>query len=126
MSQRDRQRMQVQIVQIRAHDVQPGDIVNKTGPVRDGWVQISYIESLPDGRVNLCDESYRKSFVSEPLDLIWLQIAIVLKGNSHLPVDVPVHVDPMSVPVQPALPAQPSPGTRRPAEAHAGLPPGRA
>lgn len=111
MSQRDRQRIQVHIVQVRAQDVQPGDVVNRTGPIRDGWIEIAYTEPLPDGRLNLCDESYRKSFVSEPLDLIWLQIAANLKGNSHLPVDLPMTYEP--VPVQPQLPVG------RPAEVEA-------
>jgi len=105
MSQRDRQRIQVHVVQIRAQDVLAGDIVNKGGPVRDGWVEIAYTEPLPDGRINLCDESYRKSFVSEPLDLVWLQIAGTLKGNSHMPLDIPMFYD--RVPVQPELPAAP-------------------
>lgn len=105
MPSRDRQRLQVHIVQIRAQDVQPGDIVNKTGPMRDGWVEVAYTEPLPDGRINLCDESYRKSFVSEPLDLIWLQIAVTLKGNSHLPVDVVMAMEPVPVITQPELPA---------------------
>jgi hypothetical protein len=103
MSQRDRQRIQVHIVQIRAQDVLAGDVVNRSGAMRDGWVEIAYTENLPDGRLNLCDESYRKSFVSEPLDLVWLQIAVNLKGNSHMPVDVPMFYE--HVPVQPALPA---------------------
>lgn len=103
MTARERQRMQVHIVQIRAQDVMPGDIVNRTGPVRDGWIEIAYSEQLPDGRLNLCDESYRKSFVSEPLDLVWLQIVGTMKGNSHLPVEIPMFYD--RVPVQPELPA---------------------
>lgn len=103
MDRRDRQRMQVHIVQIRAQDVMPGDIVNRTGPVREGWIEISYTEQLPDGRLNLCDESYRKSFVSEPLDTVWLQIVGTMKGNSHLPVDLPMFYD--RVPVQAELPA---------------------
>jgi hypothetical protein len=111
MSQRDRQRIQVHIVQIRAQDVLPGDVVNRSGPIRDGWIEMAYIEQLPDGRLNLCDESYRKSFVSDPLDLVWLQIAVNLKGNSHMPVDVPMHYE--HVPVQPALPVG------RPAEVEA-------
>ncbi|CAB4733808.1 MAG: hypothetical protein F2754_12795 [Actinobacteria bacterium] len=114
MSQRDRQRIQVHIVQIRAQDVLPGDVVNRSGPLRDGWIDMSYIEQLPDGRLNLCDESYRKSFVSEPLDLVWLQIAVNLKGNSHIPVDIPMHHEP--VPVQAALPA----GRATEVEGHAG------
>jgi hypothetical protein len=59
--------------------------------------------------VNLCDESYRKSFVSEPLDLIWLQIAMELRGNSHLPTDGRMHVSPENAPV---------PGDRESVTAH--------
>ena len=105
MSQRDRQRIQVHVVQIRAQDVLPGDVVNKSGPVREGWVEIAYTEQLPDGRLNLCDESYRKSFVSEPLDLLWLQIAGNLKGNSHMPVEIPMFYE--RVPVLPEVAATP-------------------
>ncbi len=106
MSQRDRQRIQVHVVQIRAQDVLPGDVVNKSGPVREGWVEIAYTEQLPDGRLNLCDESYRKSFVSEALDLLWLQIAGNLKGNSHMPVDIPMFYD--RVPVHAELAVAPT------------------
>lgn len=114
MSGNDRQRIQIHIVQIRAEDVLPGDVVNRSGPVRDGWVDIAYVEELPDGRLNLCDETYRKSFVSEPLDMVWLQIAGVLKGNSHMPVDLPMFYD--HVEVQHALPAAKQSISETPAE----------
>jgi hypothetical protein len=95
MANRELQRIQVHIVQVRAVDVLPGDVVNKNGAVREGWIEIAYTEPLPDGRINLCDETYRRSFVSDPLDLVWLQIAGVLRGNSHIPVDVPMFFEPV-------------------------------
>jgi hypothetical protein len=36
--------------------------------------------------VNIVDESYQQSFTSHVYDLIWLQIARPLVGNSHLAV----------------------------------------
>ncbi len=49
MDRRDRQRMQVHIVQIRAQDAMPGDVVNRTGPVREGWIEIAV--AIPSGMV---------------------------------------------------------------------------
>ena len=77
-------RMQIQVVQIRAQDVQIGDIVNRGGHVREGWIEVASIDHLPDGRMNISDVTYRFSFTSGPLDLVWLQIAQTLEGNSHL------------------------------------------
>jgi hypothetical protein len=79
-------RTRVEIVEIRAEDVQVGDIVNKAGPQRDGWIEVAAVERLPDGRVNIADDTYQKSFTSQGIDLVWLQIARPLVGNSHLPV----------------------------------------
>jgi hypothetical protein len=79
-------RTRVEVVEIRAEDVQVGDIVNKAGHQREGWIEVVAVERLPDGRVNIADETYQRSFTSEGLDLVWLQIARPLVGNSHLPV----------------------------------------
>jgi len=78
-------RTRIDVVQVRAEDVQPGDIVNKAGHVREGWIEVAAVERLPDGRMNIADATYMKSFTSEPYDLVWLQIARPLLGNSHLP-----------------------------------------
>jgi len=77
-------RTRIDVVEVRAEDVQPGDVVNKAGHVRDGWIEVASVERLPDGRVNIADATYLKSFTSEPYDLVWLQIARPLHGNSHL------------------------------------------
>jgi hypothetical protein len=77
-------RNRIEVVEVRAEDIQPGDVVNKAGHVRNGWIEVATVDHLPDGRVNIADPSYQKSFTSEPLDLIWLQIVRPLQGNSHL------------------------------------------
>jgi hypothetical protein len=79
-------RILVEVVEIRAGDVQIGDIVNKAGRQRDGWIEVAALERLPDGRVNIADESYQQSFTSHALDLVWLQVARPLLGNSHIAV----------------------------------------
>jgi hypothetical protein len=78
-------RVRVEVVEIRADDVQIGDIVNKSGNQRDGWMEVAEVERLRDGRVNIIDETHQRSFTSEGMDLVWLQIARPLHGNSHLP-----------------------------------------
>ena len=77
-------RNRIEVVEVRAEDVQPSDVVNKGGHVRTGWIEVATVERLPDGRVNIADSTYQMSFTSDALDLIWLQIARPLHGNSHL------------------------------------------
>jgi hypothetical protein len=77
-------RAQVEVVEVRAQDVQIGDVVNKGGHVREGWIEVALVEDLPDGRVNIADATYQQSFTSGAFDLVWLQIARPLDGNSHL------------------------------------------
>ena len=77
-------RNRIEVVEVRAEDVQPGDVVNKSGHQRNGWIEVASVERLPDGRINIADASYQMSFTSEALDLIWLQIVRPLQGNSHL------------------------------------------
>jgi hypothetical protein len=76
--------VRVEVVEIRAVDVQIGDIVNKAGNQREGWIEVAAVEPLPDGRVNIVDESYQQSFTSHVFDLIWLQVARPFIGHSHL------------------------------------------
>jgi hypothetical protein len=78
--------VRVEVVEIRAEDVQVGDIVNKAGHQRDGWIEVAAVERLPDGRMNIADDTYQKSFTTQGFDLVWLQIARPLRGNSHLAV----------------------------------------
>jgi hypothetical protein len=77
-------RVRIEVVEIRAGDVQVGDVVNKAGHQRDGWIEVAAVDRLPDGRMNIADETYQKSFTSQANDLVWLQIARPLTGNSHL------------------------------------------
>lgn len=77
-------RRRVEVVQIRAEDVQVGDVVNRAGNQRDGWFEVAAIEALADGRLNISDASYHQSVMTAPLDLVWLQIVRPLHGNSHL------------------------------------------
>jgi hypothetical protein len=79
-------RNRIEVIEIRAQDVEVGDVVNKGGHVREGWIEVATVDRLPDGRMNIADSSYLKSFTSEPLDLLWLQIVRPLHGNSHLAV----------------------------------------
>jgi hypothetical protein len=77
----------VEVVQICARDVQVGDVINKSGPFREGWIEVASVDLLPDGRLNVADATYRKSFTTEALDLLWLQVLRPLRGNSHLALD---------------------------------------
>ncbi len=78
-------RSHVTIVQIRATDLQPGDIVNRRGPERTGWMEVERVESLPDGTLVVQDAEERDSFTATGYDLVWLQTLLVLRTNSHLP-----------------------------------------
>lgn len=78
-------RSKVIIVQIRTSDVQPGDVINKRGPERSGWMEVDRVETLPEGDLIVHDESERESFTAKGYDLIWLQTLEELIGNSHLP-----------------------------------------
>ena len=78
----------VSIVQIRAADVEAGDVVNKRGPERTGWIEVETIEQLQSGEYVVHDEKQRDSFTAIGYDLIWLQVVSTLNANSHMPVDV--------------------------------------
>ena len=81
-------RSRVIIVQIRAAELEPGDVINKRGPERVGWIEVDRVERLPDGDMVIHDESGRDSFTATDYDLVWLQTLDELIGNSHLPVTV--------------------------------------
>lgn len=81
-------RSRVIIVQVRASDLQSGDVINKRGPERQGWVEVDRIEILHDGDMVVHDESGRESFTAKDYDLVWLQTLEELVGNSHLPTPV--------------------------------------
>jgi len=77
-------RSQVSIVQIRASEIQPGDVVNRRGPERTGWVEVDRTEHLPDGTLVVHDKHQRESFTAVGYDLVWLQTVVTLRTNSHL------------------------------------------
>lgn len=78
-------RSRIEIVQIRAAEVEPGDVVNKRGPNRDGWIEVESLEELESGQYVVHDESGRESFTATGYDLVWLQLARPLRHNSHIP-----------------------------------------
>jgi hypothetical protein len=77
------------IVQIRASDLQPGDVINRRGPERNGWMEVDRLERLHDGNYVVHDESGRESFTAKDYDLVWLQTLEILVSNSHLPTPAP-------------------------------------
>ena len=78
-------RGQVTIVQVRASEIQSGDVVNRRGPERTGWIEVARVERLPNGSLVVHDDhSGEDSFTAEALDVIWLQVLTPLKYNSHL------------------------------------------
>ena len=77
-------RGRVEIVQVRVSNIQDGDIVNRRGPQRDGWIEVARLEQLPGGDFVVHDEKGSDSFTAEPLDVVWLQVLAPLHRNSHL------------------------------------------
>jgi len=80
-------RSKVEIVQVRVNDVQSGDVVNKRGPNKDGWVEVASVEQLPNGSYLVNDETGKDSFTGALYDLVWLQVLSPLPQNSHIPVE---------------------------------------
>jgi len=68
------ERIAVRVVEVRAADVLPGDVVNRQGHVRDGWIEVDRVERLPDGNLLVSDRAEKLSFTSRELDLVWLQL----------------------------------------------------
>lgn len=79
-------RSRVEIVQIRASEIQAGDVVNRRGPNKDGWIEVASVDLLPDGTYLINDETGRDSFTGSVYSLVWLQVLYPLAHNSHLPV----------------------------------------
>ena len=77
-------RRKVEIVQIRAIDIEAGDVVNKRGPEKDGWIEVDRVEKLESGELVIHDVVDRDSFTATTYDLVWLQTVITLSANSHL------------------------------------------
>jgi len=77
-------RRQVAIVQIRVADVQSGDVVNKRGPEKTGWIEVERLEQLESSDYVVHDVRDVDSFTATGYDLIWLQTVVQLHANSHL------------------------------------------
>lgn len=77
------------IVQVRASAVRPGDVINRRGPDRQGWIEVDRLEQLPDGDYVVHDETGRDSFTATEYDLVWLQTLEEFVTNSHFPMPTP-------------------------------------
>ncbi len=77
-------RSRIEIVMIRAAEAQSGDVVNRRGPEKNGWIEVSKLETLPDGSFVVHDERDKDSFTANGYDLVWLQVLHELRHNSHL------------------------------------------
>ena len=82
-------RSHVVIVQVRASDLQPGDVINRRGPERNGWLEVERVEVLQSGEMIVHDETGSDSFSAKNYDLVWIQTLEELVGNGHLPNPAP-------------------------------------
>ena len=79
MSRRNR----ITVVEIRAGEVLVGDVINRRGHVREGWMEVGRADPMQDGQILIADAGEKTTFLSQPLDILWLQIVLPLNGNSH-------------------------------------------
>jgi hypothetical protein len=77
-------RSRVEIVRIRVADAESGDVVNRRGPEKDGWIEVDRIQTLDSGDLVVHDVHDRDSFTATGYDLIWMQVVLTLEANSHL------------------------------------------
>ncbi len=77
-------RSKVEIVQIRVADVESGDVVNKRGAEKNGWIEVERVEQLESGDYVVHDVRDVDSFTATGYDLVWLQTVVHLAANSHL------------------------------------------
>jgi hypothetical protein len=77
-------RSRVEIVRIRVADVESGDVVNRRGPEKDGWIEVDRVQELDSGDLVVHDVHDRDSFTATGYDLIWMQVVLTLEANSHL------------------------------------------
>ena len=75
-------RSKVEIVQIRVADIQSGDVVNKRGPDKSGWIEVERLETLQSGDYVVHDIHDADSFTATGYDLVWLQTVVTLEANS--------------------------------------------
>ena len=79
MSRRNR----ITVVEIRAGEVLVGDVINRRGHIREGWMEVGRTEQMKDGQILIADIDEKTTFLTQPLDILWLQIVLSLSGNSH-------------------------------------------
>jgi hypothetical protein len=79
MSRRNR----ITVVEIRAGEVLVGDVINRRGHIREGWLEVGRADQMADGQILISDAGEKTTFLSQPLDILWLQIVLPLSGNSH-------------------------------------------
>ena len=76
-------RSKVEIVQIRVADIAAGDVVNRRGPEKSGWIEVERLEQLESGDYVVHDLRDADSFTATGYDLVWLQTVVILDANSH-------------------------------------------
>ncbi|MEO5843148.1 MAG: hypothetical protein ABIQ73_17425 [Acidimicrobiales bacterium] len=76
-------RNRITVVEIRAGEVLVGDVINRRGDIREGWMEVARADVMGDGQILISDIAEKTAFLSQPLDILWLQIVSPLAGNSH-------------------------------------------
>lgn len=76
-------RNRITVVEIRAGEVLVGDVINRRGHIREGWMEVGRAEVMQDGQILIADVDDKVTFLTQPLDILWLQIVSSLSGNSH-------------------------------------------
>jgi hypothetical protein len=76
-------RNRITVVEIRAGEVLVGDVINRRGHIREGWMEVGRTEQMKDGQILIADIDEKTTFLTQPLDILWLQIVLSLSGNSH-------------------------------------------
>ena len=76
-------RNRITVVEIRAGEVLVGDVINRRGHIREGWMEVGRADQMQDGQILIADAGEKTTFLSQPLDILWLQIVSPLSGNSH-------------------------------------------
>jgi hypothetical protein len=76
-------RNRITVVEIRAGEVLVGDVINRRGHIREGWMEVARAEQMQDGQILISDVGETSTFLTQPLDILWLQIVSPLTGNSH-------------------------------------------
>ena len=66
MSRRNR----ITVVEIRAGEVLVGDVINRRGHIREGWMEVGRADQMQDGQILIADAGEKTTFLSQPLD-IW-------------------------------------------------------